>query len=137
MSKPTKPEPIGSAPCPAAGCGELLEVFKYRERSARGSRFKGKFYARCPTHGSVIEASSPSSQEHVLAKGTIWGNQKPPALPAPTKPAQEPTKPALPVVAQPAPESTPAPTPAPRESTMRRWLQGWNLWDWWPMTRSD
>lgn len=53
----------------------MLEVLKYRERGTRGSAFKGKFYVRRPQHGRVIEAIVPASQEHVVAKGNIWGTR--------------------------------------------------------------
>jgi hypothetical protein len=120
MTKQPKPEPIGTAPCPITGCAQVLEVFKYRERGTRGSPFKGKFYARCPEHGRVIEAIAPASQEHVLAKGNIWAADQKPSS------------------AQPAPQPIPVPAPEPAQPTqvptrpIPTWLLGWKLWDWWP-----
>jgi hypothetical protein len=126
--KPTS-EPIGECPCTVDQCAEKLKVFRYAERSTRPSMFKGKFYAKCPTHGRVIDASNASSQEHVLEKGTIWGATIPKAEPAPA-PAVPQTAPVL--TAKPA-----RPTPPARESTPEPEsrplapLRGWNLWDWW------
>jgi hypothetical protein len=138
MNNLPKPEPIGTAPCPITGCAQVLAVFKYRERGTRGSPFKGKFYARCPQHGRVIEAIVPASQEHVVAKGNIWA---PDQIPSPAQPSREPiqapAQPALHVIAPPdpvpaQPTQEPAqPTHAPTRSAPT-WLQGWNLWDWWP-----
>jgi hypothetical protein len=138
MSKQEKPQPVGEAPCTVAGCAQVLQVFKYRERSGRGSMFKGKFYARCPDHGRVIDAAAPASQEHILSKGKIWAvDQRPePAAPAP-KQAPEPVKLTPPAPAQPAPLPV-QPTPPPREPPLLRlWLRGWNLWDWWPGSKTQ
>jgi hypothetical protein len=139
MSNLPKPEPIGTVPCPITGCAQVLEVFKYRERGTRGSPFKGKFYARCPQHGRVIEAIAPASQEHVLANGNIWAPDQKPSTAELARVIPAPARPALHVVARPAavpalPTQEPAQQPAqPTHEPSRpapTWLQGWNLWDW-------
>jgi len=111
-------------------------VFKYRERGTRGSAFKGKFYARCPEHGRVIEAIVPASQEHVVAQGNIWAPDQKPSPAQPTRePIQAPARPALQVTARPDPipaQPTQEPAQPIHEPTRpaRTWLEGWNLWDW-------
>ena len=130
----TKREQKGTCPCPTADCREVLQVFRYVERSARPSMFKDKFYATCPTHGRVIDASSKASQEHVLTRGDIWGATTPKTDP-PAAPAPAPAKPAPvpsvlpPAVPTPKPASLPAVIPAPQPA--RPPLRGWNLWEWW------
>lgn len=143
-----KSEPIpaiGECPCPESGCVEKVEVRKYRERSGRGSMFKGKFYGNCRTHGRVIDASRPQSQEHFLTKGTVWGA----AAGRQTDQSHGETKPLTPKNAARAgpitipPRDTPAPssqtgpkpaqqpTPQPeKRSGFMAWLtSGWGLKD--------
>jgi pyruvate/2-oxoglutarate dehydrogenase complex dihydrolipoamide acyltransferase (E2) component len=151
MSKREKTPAVGTCPCPETGCSEVIEVRKYRERSGRGSMFKGKFYGNCPAHGRVIDASRPASQEHVLERGEIWGanrsqqsaqpREEPAAQPSP-QPSAQPSEPASPEPepvqqAQPLPRLPALLTPAePARSRLARILS-WNLWDWWPIRSSS
>ena len=132
MSAKQEPaQPIGEAPCPIEGCGQVVKVYRYRERSGRGSMFKGKFYASCPTHGRVIEAARAATQEHVLEKGTIWG-PKATTAPAAAEPAAVAAEPAKAVTVAPQ-KAVAAPAREPTAPTRaQRFLQGWNLWSWWP-----
>jgi hypothetical protein len=132
MSTKDKPQPVGTCPCPHQGCTEVLQVFKYRERSGRGSMFKGKFYGRCPNHGRVIDASIPASQEHVLERGEIWGAlaRTEPTNPVPAKTAEAPV--ISEVIEHQAKEPEPEPAQEPAPEPRRGWLRGWSLWEWWP-----
>jgi len=138
MPRP-KPKAIGECCCPQ-GCGEVLQVYAYARRSDRPSMFKDKYFANCSTHGRVIDAARPDTQEHFLQRGKVWGADRPStepaepvlALPQPAASRQEPTRSEP---AQPAPNQEEEPPPAAR----RGWLRGWNLWDWWtePTAPSD
>lgn len=130
MPRP-KPNAIGECCCPAdEGCDQVLTVYRYARRSDRPSMFKDKYFASCPTHGRVIDALRPASQEHFLNRGTVWG---------PDHQSTEPAAPALPqkkpVLSRPAPEpaqpAVPVPAPAEEPPPSRQWWQGWNLWEWW------
>jgi hypothetical protein len=134
--KTGKAEPIGELQCPREGCTQRVKIFRYQERSARPSMFKGKFHGRCADHGAVIQASDPSSQELVLnTEGAIWGATAiPKSEPAPAPAARSTPIPAskpaeLAIVPTPKPTTSTAvvPSPAPAPETRR----GWNLWDWW------
>jgi len=122
MSPAEPAQPVGDAPCPIEGCSETVKLYRYREQSSRGSMFKGKFYARCSRHGRVIEASSSSTQDHVINNGNIWDRDGVPAAPAQelTLPTPEPQK---------ATGSQSQQEPA-SELKKRPFLEGWNLWDW-------
>lgn len=87
-----KKEPIGEAPCPFAGCGCKVPVFRFTEQSDRPSMFKGRMYAVCATYGRYGADGKPASQEYLLEKATIWGAKKPDPEPAgkPENPQEKP-----------------------------------------------
>ena len=141
MSKrPARGPAIGECPCPEQGCSQVVELRRYQERSGRGSMFKGKLFASCPTHGRVIDAARSASQEWALEKGEIWGpnGRREPAqqqTEEPAEPAQEAAREPQAEPARPAPRPA---LPAVRERTARPdgW-PGWNLWDWLPTSWAD
>lgn len=103
-------EAIGTVECPAKGCSEACDVFRFRERgesekSIANRRFAGKLYARCSKHGTFGGgAGDADMQEYILcharmhAPGASSPAKEPPKEPAkkiPT-PAQAPASPAQP-----------------------------------------
>lgn len=104
--------------------------------------FKGKLFGSCPTHGRVVDAARPASQEWALEHGEIWGpNGRREPEQQQTEPAQEPEQ-------QPAPEAhrepevsaarpaLPAQVRPARTARPDGW-PGWNLWDWFPIKLTD
>lgn len=94
MTKP-KATPIGEAPCPVRGCALVIPVFKFRAKNAdpKFQRFGGKWYCRCPEHGTFGFDGARGIQEHIASKGRIWGDQQPGA-PAAADANRETGKPA-------------------------------------------
>jgi hypothetical protein len=84
----TKPanEPIGEVECMARNCTQVCKVYRFRS-GERGSMFKGKLYADCPTHGRISADGKAATQEYILEHATIWGPDK---KSVESEPAQEP-----------------------------------------------
>jgi hypothetical protein len=126
MSK-AKATPIGEVPCPLSGCALVIPVFKFRAKSedARFQRFGGKWYCRCPDHGTFGFDGAKGIQDHIAEKGKIWGDQ-PPGAAAPADANSEPKKPA-PQPSSRAPASAPTSRPAPTAAApQRKSLFGWS-----------
>ncbi len=111
--------PIGECPCPVEGCGEKqIPVFKFRPKNAdpKFTRFGGKWYCRCPEHGTFGFDGAKGIQEHIANKGKIWGDQ--PGAPAAADANKETNKPAA--GASPSTSSTSAASRTPSSAPSSR-----------------
>jgi hypothetical protein len=104
---------IGEVPCPVSECNLVIPVFKFRAKNAdpKFTRFGGKWYCRCPEHGTFGFDGARGIQEHIANKGKIWGDQQPGAAAAAD--AQENGKAAAPVSSSKQPAAKPTSRPAP------------------------
>jgi hypothetical protein len=68
-----KNSPIGTVKCPYTGCTETCNVFKFRKRAGEDklTRFGGKLYAECPTHGRFGGDAREATQEYLLSHAKI------------------------------------------------------------------
>lgn len=110
---------IGECPCPTRDCVETAAVFKFAGTQEAGkTRFAGKLYLRCPTHGRLGADGAAGMQEFILENAKIWdeGNK------AARASAPEKAAPSL-VQSRSAPQPTPQPSPPPAPVKRR------DLWD--------
>jgi hypothetical protein len=68
-----KNAPIGTVKCPYTDCTETCNVYRFRKRAGdeKLSRFAGKLYADCPTHGRIGADGKAATQEYLLSNADI------------------------------------------------------------------
>lgn len=120
MSRPINPS-IGTAPCPIAECGQVCQVKKFAHRATKDlqRRFAGRLYLDCPDHGRIGADGRPGMQEYILTRGTIHGEEPPPAPKAaePTEPKAAPNTPQPRAAAAPNKSNTAPPPAGPKPAT--------------------
>jgi hypothetical protein len=105
VAKTPNPQ-IGDCPCPVRGCDLDAKVYRFKRAGDGFTRFAGKLYLDCPTHGRFGGDGREAAQEYILEHAKIWGAERE----AKTDPKPEP-------VAETVPEPTPAPAPLKAKKT--------------------
>jgi len=112
-----KNEPIGIVACPMRDCDRDAQIFKFRQRTGRGSPFTGKLYVACPVHGRLLTDGGAAGQEYILTHGSI---DSPGGTSQGAEPAPEPAPPPKTEAPRVSAPTRPAPAPAAPAAPARR-----------------